>query len=85
MAKRSNVATIIVDKKKYSIESDAIVDIKTKTGVEHKGVRVVGVTMMNDGLRVVGKDGINEIPTKIIDTIEDSEGVEFSGVEVTNK
>lgn len=82
MAKRSNVATVVIDKKKYFIESDAIADITMKTGIKHEGVRVVGINVMGDGLRVVGKDGISEIPTNLIKHIQDSKNSTFPGVTV---
>lgn len=84
--KKANVATILVGNKKYSIESDTIVDVTLKSGVVHKDLRVVGITQMNDGLRVVGPDGINEIPTKLIEKIVDTQNTGgFSGVTVTMK
>lgn len=84
--KKANVATILVGNKKYSIESDTIVDVTLKSGVVHKDLRVVGITQMNDGLRVVGPDGINEIPTRLIEKIVDTQNTGgFSGVTVTTK
>lgn len=84
--KKSNVATILVDDKKYSIESDTIVNITMKSGIVHENLRVVGITQMNDGLRVVGSDGVNEIPTRFIKKIVDAENTGMmSGVTVTMK
>lgn len=84
--KKANVATILVGDKKYSIESDTIVNVTLKNGVVHKDLRVVGITQMNDGLRVVGPDGINEIPTRLIKDIVDTQNAGgFSGVTVTTK
>ena len=85
MAKKSNTATIRVGDKRVFIDSDAIVDIELKSGVKYEKLRVVGINMMGDGLRVVTDDGVNQIPTNVIKSIKDSGETEFPGVTITNK
>lgn len=81
MAKKGNVATITIEGVRYSIESDAIVDIETTMGVTYKKGRVVGLSRMGTELRVVFSEGVNEIPIKNIKTIKDSENnTMFPGV-----
>lgn len=87
MAKKSNVATIVIDNNKYEIESDTIVNITLSSGVEFTNLRVTGLSRMGDCIRCVSKiDGIVEIPykniTKIVDAV--NTGV-FSGVKVSSK
>ena len=86
MAKKSNVATVIIDDSKYEIESDTIVNITTKSGGEFKDLRVTGVSRMGDCIRCVSKkDGIVEIPLKTIETISDAVQSGFPGVKKTAK
>lgn len=84
MAKKSNVATVLVGSSKYQIESDTIVNISLKNGGSYKSLRVTGVSRMGDCLRCVSKDdGIVELPLKSIDKIEDAEKKDFPGVTTT--
>jgi hypothetical protein len=80
--KKSNAATIVSEGKKFYLDNDAIVNITLKSDVVYEEVRVVGINMMGDGIRVVGKDGINEIPTKLIKNITDCGKTEYPGVTV---
>ena len=86
MAKKSNVATVLIGNSKYEIESDTIVNIDLKNGGMYKNLRVTGVSRMGDCLRCVSKDdGIIEVPFKSIDKIVDvdADKKEFAGVKVT--
>lgn len=73
MAKKGNVATIVVQGAKYQIESDAIVDITTTAGATYEKGRVIGLSRMGTDLRVVFKEGVNEFPLKNIKSIKDSD------------
>lgn len=87
MAKKSNVATIVIGNSKYEIESDTIVNITMSSGAVFEYLRVTGLSRMGDCIRCVSKtDGIVEIPYKNIKKIEDvvNTGV-FSGVKITTR
>lgn len=84
MAKKSNVATVIVGSSKYEIESDTVVNIDLINGGAYKSLRVTGTSRMGDCIRCVSKsDGIVEVPLKSIKTIVDAETTDFPGVKVT--
>lgn len=65
---------------RYSIENDGIIDVFAKSGdkdIEHKRVRLIGMSILGDAIRVVPETGgINEIPvstiTKVVDSNKDS-------------
>ena len=83
--KKSNCATIMVGEYKYSIDSDTMADIELKSGAIIKGVRIVGTTMLNDSLRVVGDEGINQIPVNLIKNITEPGKPQFPGITKTKK
>ena len=84
MAKKDNVATVIVGDSKYEIEADTIVNVTTNSGGKFSNLRVTGTSRMGDCLRCVSKkDGIVEIPLKTIATIADAVQSGFPGVKKT--
>ena len=83
MPSRGIVAVFKLNGRKCNIEGDAIVNIKMVAGHEYNEVRVTGISKMHDALRVIGKDGLNEIPIKLIKSITDAGKTKFPGVTIS--
>lgn len=79
--KKSNVATVRINDKKYMIESDTAVTLQLANG--SVSGRVVGTSNMGDALRIVTeKEGISEVPLKLIKKISEKNKGAFSGITI---
>lgn len=80
MANRNIVAVFKLNGTKYSIIGDTIVDIVT-SATKYESVRVTGISKTHDALRVISpKDGMNEIPIRLIKSITDVNATKNSSV-----
>ena len=59
------------------------ISVGMTAGHEYNEVRVTGISKMHDALRVIGKDGLNEIPIKLIKSITDAGKTKFPGVTIS--